>query len=75
MRLQEQIEELKKVIVLLERSKTKRLEGGKHTEVELNYQISCLKNAQTSLERLLKLREQVQQSLKTLNEFDFEMIQ
>ena len=75
MRLQEQITELKKVVKLLEKSKEQRLKGGKHTEAELNYQIDCCTCAVNSLERLLKLKDDVTSALSTLKNFNFEMIQ
>ena len=73
--IQEQINELNKVINLLIRSKKGRLEKGKLTEAELDYQIECCKDAVKSLESLLKLREEVKQCLSTLNNFNFELIQ
>ena len=75
MTIQEQINELKKVVGILVRSKSARLEKGKLTETELVYQIECCQAAVNSLERLLKLQAQLKQALETLKEFDFEMIQ
>ena len=75
MPITEQIKELNKVVTILIRSKPKRLEGGQHTEVELDYQIRCCQAAVKSLETLDKMKQDVKQCLKTLDEFNFELIQ
>lgn len=75
MTIQEQVKELNKIVDLLVRSKNKRLEKGKLTSAELDYQIECCRGAVKSLESLIKLREDVKTCLSTLNDFDFGLIQ
>lgn len=75
MTIQEQIKELNKVITILIKSMPKRLEGGKYTSVELDYQIRCCQAAVKSLETLDKMKQEVKQCLETLKEFNFELIQ
>ena len=75
MTIQEQIKELSKVVTLLTKSRNSRLANGKHTAVELDYQIDACKAAIKSLETLVNMRQEVKQCLKTLNDFNFELIQ